>query len=270
MGQTDPAYLRESQYATPANLDARANLHSKYGRGDWFTWLSSQIHWPLGARVLEVGCGPGWFWEAAAPRLPSSMQITLTDLSEGMVAAASQRVSAANPGWRVGAWRADAADLPFADESFDVVLASHMLYHVPEPAQAIGEIARVLTPGGVAVVTTNGLAHLMAIGALEAQVWPDARQDPEALRFGLENGGRMLQAMFDEVDLRRYHDDLVCTDAGDVEAYITSSPPGSEATGVERAQLRALLDAAFAENGGTLKVGKDVGAFICRGGRRPF
>lgn len=270
MRQNDPAYLRETQYATPANLDARANLHRKYGRGDWFSWLAEQIHWPLGARVLEVGCGPGWFWEAAAPRLPASLQITLTDLSEGMVGVASQRVAAANPGWRVGAWQADAADLPFADESFDVVVASHMLYHVPVPEQAIGEISRVLTPGGVALVATNGLGNLRAITEIETQVWPDAAQNHEALRFGLENGGPMLRAMFDEVDLRRYHDDLACTDAADVEAYIASSPPGSEASAMERAELRAALDAAFRANGGTLKIGKDVGVFICRGGLRPF
>lgn len=270
MRQHDPAYLRETQYATPANLDARANLHRKYGRGDWFPWLAAQLHWPLGARVLEVGCGPGWFWEAAGPRLPTSLQITLTDLSEGMVAAASQRVAAARSGWRVGAWQADAADLPFADESFDIVVASHMLYHVPTPEQAIGEIARVLTPGGVAVVATNGLAHLKAIGDLEAQVWPHAPQSHDALRFGLENGGPMLRAMFDEVELRRYHDDLLCTDVADVEAYIASSPPGADATPVEQAQLRANLDAAFADGGGVMKISKDVGAFICRGGRRAF
>ena len=133
----DPAYLRDIEYATPANLDARANLHRKYGRGDWYPWLAAQIHWPLGARVLEVGCGPGWFWEAAAPHLPGALQITLTDLSEGMVTAARQRVGAANAGWRVEAGQADAANLAFADESFDVVVASHMLYHVPVPQQAI-------------------------------------------------------------------------------------------------------------------------------------
>lgn len=270
MRQNDPAYLRETQYATPDNLDARANLHRKYGRGDWFAWLAGQVRWPLGARVLEVGCGPGWFWETAASRLPNSLQITLTDLSEGMVAAASRRVAEANAGWRVGGWTADAADLPFADESFDIVVASHMLYHVPVPEQAIGEISRVLAPGGVALVATNGLSHLKALTDLAGQVWPEAAQNHEAQRFGLENGGAMLQARFDEVDLRRYYDDLACTDAADVEAYINSSPPGSDASAVEQAQLRAVLDAAFAQGGGTLKVGKDVGAFVCRGGLRPF
>lgn len=264
------AYLRDVQYATPANLDARANLHRKYGRGDWFSWLAEQIRWPLGARVLEVGCGPGWFWEAAAARLPAALQITLTDLSEGMVATAAQRVRAANDGWRVAARQADAADLPFASESFDIVVASHMLYHVPVPALAIGEIARVLAPGGVAVVATNGLSHLKAIGDIEAQVWPQAPRNYEASHFGLENGGPMLQARFDEVDLRRYHDDLVCTDVADVEAYVLSSPPGSDAGPVERSRLRDVVEAAFAEGGGTLRIGKDVGAFICRGGRRAF
>lgn len=268
MQHTDPAYLRETQYATPANLDARANLHRKYGRGDWFPWLAGQVNWPLGARVLEIGCGPGWFWEAAAAKLPDSLQVTLTDLSDGMVAVASERVGGTKAGWSVSARQADAANLPFEDESFDIVVASHMLYHVPIPAQAIGEMARVLVPGGVALVATNGLAHLREIEDLEAQVWPDVRRSHEALRFGLENGGPLLRARFDEVELRRYQDDLTCTDAADVEAYVTSSPPGSEATPVEKAQLRAALDAAFVAGGGVMKIGKDVGVFICRGGRR--
>lgn len=51
---------------------------------------------------------------------------------------------------------ADAVSLPFADESFDIVAAHYMLYHVPDPRQALHEFRRVLRPGGTLVAASNG------------------------------------------------------------------------------------------------------------------
>lgn len=264
MQPVSSTYLRNVQYATPANLDARANLHRKYGRGDWFPWLATQADWPQGSRVLELGCGPGWFWEAASDNLPDDLAITLTDLSDGMVEAATQRVAAVDKRWTVCGRQADAARLSLRDQSFDIVLASHMLYHVPNPGEAIAEMARVLAPGGLAVVATNGLNHLKEIEDIQAQIWPDAPRAREALQFGLENGGALLSASFAQVELRRYHDDLACTAADDVLAYITSSLPASDATPAQRRQLEAAVAAAFVAGDGTMKISKDAGVFLCR------
>ena len=68
----DQEYLRESQYKDPTNLDARIALHTKYTRADepWYPWLVGRIDWPVGARVLEVGCGTGALWANVAPLLP--------------------------------------------------------------------------------------------------------------------------------------------------------------------------------------------------------
>ena len=257
-------YLRDVQYRDATNLDARASLHRKYGRGDWFPWLASQIDWPCGARVLEVGCGAGWFWEAAASGLPAELDITLTDMSPGMLAEASARVRASGRDWAVADMTADAASLPFADASFDIVLACHMLYHLAEPAAGVAEIVRVLKPDGVALVSTNGRAMLQEIFALQAEVWPGEASDPVHRVFGLENGGAMLEAAFDLVEPRRYEDDLRCTDAADVEAYLRSSPPGSNASPTELKQLQRAVEMAFEAANGVLNVTKDVGVFVCR------
>ncbi len=56
---------------------------------------------------------------------------------------------------------ADAADLPFADGSFDVVAAHYMLYHVPNTEQALREFNRVLRPGGTLVAASNGPIHML-------------------------------------------------------------------------------------------------------------
>lgn len=264
----DPDYLRRAQYADARHLDARARLHRKYGRGDWFPWAAEQAPWTDGARVLEIGCGPGWFWDAAADLLPARLDLTLTDLSPGMVEDACERAAAAGPDWTVRGQALDAGRLPFADASFDVVMALHMLYHVPDPARAIAEMARVLRPGGVALVTTNGRGHLRELTQIEAVVWPASPHPEVADLFGLENGGAMLSAAFGEVELRRHADDLDCTDPIDVAAYLRSSPPGIDATADEARALAAEIGRVFQDGGGRLRIGKDAGAFVCTGPRR--
>ena len=261
----DPAYLRDVQYADAANLDARARLHRKYGRGDWMDWVAARLPWRDGLRVLELGCGPGWLWEAAGRREPAvALDLTLTDLSPGMVDEAVGRARGAGPGWTVRGQTADASALPFADGSFDVVVACHMLYHLPHPALGVGEIARVLAEDGLALIATNGRENLAALFALRAEVWPGAPVDPVSWRFGIETGGPMLEEAFAELALERYDDDLVAADPADVVAYITSSPPGAGANLDELERLEAAARAAFARGGGAMKIGKDTGLFTCR------
>ena len=60
----------------------------------------------------------------------------------------------------------DAQTLPFASNSFDVALAMHMLYHVPDRAQALAEMRRVVRPGGVVLALTNSEAHFLELDEL--------------------------------------------------------------------------------------------------------
>src|ERR1700683_2753522 len=61
---------------------------------------------------------------------------------------------------------ADITALPFRDGTFDVVLAAHMLYHVPDRPAAVRELRRVLAPGGVCIAVTNGARHLRSLRGL--------------------------------------------------------------------------------------------------------
>lgn len=260
----DPEYLREAQYRTSGNLAARANLHSKYGRGDWFSWVAEQPAWPAAGDVLELGCGAGWFWANATQHVPAELNLTLTDLSPGMVEETTQRVRGLSCWAAVEGRAVDASDLPFADASFDVVQALHMLYHLPDPARGVDEIVRVLRPGGLAVIATNGRDTMSELFALNAAVFGGAARDETIDAFSLEKAEPMLRDRFGAVELRVYPDTLRITDPADVYAYHTSSPPGDGATPGQAAALRQVIEDAFAKGGGTLTVTKSVGVFLCR------
>ncbi len=96
--------------------------------------------------VLDIGTGDG---AAAAMIAPFCRSLTCVDLSERVVAAASERFEGAP---HVRAQRADAEALPFADASFDTALLFHTLTYTERPARALAECARVLRPNGRVVV----------------------------------------------------------------------------------------------------------------------
>lgn len=264
----DPNYLRQAQYQNSANLAARANIHAKYGRGDWFAWVAQQPDWPTSGELLELGCGPGWFWSQGGEQLPDGLHLTLTDLSPGMVEEALTRARGVGRWPVVEGQTADATALPFETGRFDAVQALHMLYHLPDPAAGLDEIVRVLKPGGLAVIATNGQGNMSELFSLQSAVFGGASGDQTIAAFGLEIAEPMLRARFAEVALVRYPDTLRIIDPADVHAYLTSSPPGSSADADQDAALRRAIDQAFASGGGVLTVRKSAGVFLCRGALR--
>jgi ubiquinone/menaquinone biosynthesis C-methylase UbiE len=108
----------------------------------WFTggreWLGERAH----GRVLEVAVGTG----LNLPYYPADATITGVELSPAMLSLARRR--AADLGRDVDLHEGDAENLPFAAESFDTVVCALSLCTIPDPATAIGEVARVLVPGG--------------------------------------------------------------------------------------------------------------------------
>jgi len=97
---------------------------------------------PHGARVLDIGTGPGQLLVALARRRPD-LSLTGVDVSAGMI-----DVAAARLGDRADAVVGDAGDLPFPDDSFDLVVTSFSLHHWPDVPAAAAEIVRVLRPDG--------------------------------------------------------------------------------------------------------------------------
>ena len=253
-----------AQYADSRRLGARAQLHRDYTVAEtgWFRWIAERLPLKPGDQVLDIGCGPGWFWASVADSLPEGLGLTLSDLSDGMLREATEHCRSL-PITRLWGCRADAAHLPFEAESFDGVVAMHMLYHLPEPRAAIIEADRVLKPGGWFAVTTNGEDNMRELYALTATLSGEPN-DPAGRVFGYEEAERLLQSRFSPVTVSEHPAYLQVTDPDAVFEALTSYPPGDRATEAQRVALRDAIAASFRSNGGALTVRKHSALFLSR------
>jgi ubiquinone/menaquinone biosynthesis C-methylase UbiE len=256
---TDQCYLRGEQYRDSGNLRARMGLHERFSVNTygWFRWVFDQLDLPAGARILELGCGPGRLWLENAGRLGGDHSLALTDYSLGMAREARDVVATATTAMVVAA-SVDAQALPFADGSFDLVVANHMLYHVPDRQRAFAEVRRVLRPGGRFCAATNGIRSGQEFNALIAGVPLTEARPFTDLAFTLEDGAAQLAPHFAEVELRRYEDALVVTEAEPLLAYIRSMSALPE---TDDAQLAATV-ADLLERDGAIRITKDSGMFV--------
>src|SRR5438270_4799790 len=99
-----------------------------------------------GTRVIELGCGPGFYSRKLARRFPQ-IAVTGVDRSESQVRSARQRAAAENVSNCVFE-RINALAIPSADGSFDIPIASRIFTVLPDHERAVGEMFRVLKPGG--------------------------------------------------------------------------------------------------------------------------
>lgn len=122
--------------------------------------LLDRIPWTGAERVLDVGCGRGLMLVGAARRLTTARAVGIDiwqaeDLSGNRPEATLENARKEGAADRVEVKTADMRKMPFPDGSFDVVLSSQAIHNIYDPAgraQAVGEIARVLAPGGRALI----------------------------------------------------------------------------------------------------------------------
>ncbi len=173
-------------------LEARIRAHRLYSEHsvDFYAWVVGHVPWKGGESVLDVGCGSGAYFPYYRQK---GARVTALDVSPRMIAAARQR--RVDERLLLGA----ATALPFADASFDVVFANHVLFFVEDVPAALRECHRVLREGGYFVAATNTADSQRALYDLHAAalsaIGRRAREMPHA-RFSVESGLPLVKAVF--------------------------------------------------------------------------
>jgi ubiquinone/menaquinone biosynthesis C-methylase UbiE len=263
---TDPTYLKTDQYRDASNLNARIAIHERFstnlqGWWPWFWDVAAQL--PAEADVLELGCGSWAMWMACPERIPPGWRVTVSDFSAGMLDSAWRKLVTLGRGFKFE--QIDAQQIPYPDETFDIVIANFMLYHVPDRPRALTEVLRILRPGGTLVAATGGENHLREIKdwfehldlALEIAVF----RNP----FTIENGLEQLQPFFTDIKTMRYGDSLRVTELLPLMAYLKSTATYSDNPESAFAKLEHQL-ADELQTKGAIHITKDTGLFLARKG----
>jgi len=125
---------------------------------------------PPGAKVLEVGAGTG----TSFPAYPTHCQVTGIDLAPDMLARAQRKIR--ENGWtHLTVIEMNALDLDFPDNSFDYVMAFHVVTVVPDPVRMITEAKRVCKPGGKIVIVNHFTSDFPLLGTLTEALDPVTR-----------------------------------------------------------------------------------------------
>lgn len=264
-GFQDQDYLLNSQYKDASNFKARVELHRRFSTNPYgfHHWVFDHFQIGETGRVLELGCGPGFLWASNRGRIPAGWQIVLTDFSPGMLQEARQRLGEERFTYQV----VDAQAIPFADESFDAVIANHMLYHVPDLPRALAEIRRVLKPAGHLYATTIGREHMRELDELTLKLWPGLKRKSwgERFSFALENGQELLAPFFAQITADRYENALEVTEAEPLVAYALSGSSGPLLSSEKREALTSLIKQELAVHG-SLHITNASGLFEARKG----
>lgn len=206
----DPSYVR-AQYATETGLEARRTAYVNAVGPDARDVAVAAVAAVSPRRVLEVGPGPGELAERIGREL--EVEVVAVDASERMVELARSR--------GVDARLGDVQSLELPEASFDCAVAAWMLYHVPDLDRALGEIARVLRPGGRLVAVTNAADHLL-------ELWQLVGVERNPLPFGAENGEELLLRRFAAVARHDVEGTTTFPDASAVRAYLGSFERGAQ------------------------------------------
>ena len=193
----DQADAIRRYYATDRNLRIHEETQAKYAvpSVDFVRWTLDTIDWTGDEAILDIGAGRGSHYACLIQEQPAITYFAL-DLSSNLLLnhpCAADRLALG-----------DAMRLPFCDDSFDIVMANHVLYHLADIEAGLAEIKRVLKPDGRVLAATDSLQttpelQVLIRRAIVLLSENGAQVNPLTLPcdgFALENGTRILARHF--------------------------------------------------------------------------
>lgn len=249
------------QFCTDTNLSFRIEFYSKYDTAPqkFSDWLFEKYHFSNNDTVLELGCGNGCHWDKRIDMLPSGCKLILSDISDGMINEVQKKYSDK----RVTIKRIDIQSIPYESDSIDVVIANHMLFHVPDLNKALSEVYRVLRAGGLFYAATDSdegirpYLHdvLTRFDSLNTAF-------TEKFSFSLENGMNVLQDLFTSVHKFEYAFPLSVRNTNDLMKWFVSTTDISGYTMEFYDELYSYFENIRKEVG-TIIIPKKSGIFVC-------
>jgi len=251
-----------AQYRTSVNLEVRIHIYERFSTNKypWMWWVFDHFEFPCVCHILELGCGLGKLWLKNAHRIGPDWEIILSDFSDTMLGKTQANLMGIQGKFQFKKFGVE--DIPFAPDTFDVVIANHMLYYAVDLDRALSEIHRVLHPGGKLYASTNSMKHLKEIDDLLVAFRGGERPIVSVLeKFNLDNGLDILKRHFREVNLCRRANSLLINDPVALTSFCLS---------IMRAEISQDRQAAFAkyierimnECEGKFSIVKAAGLFI--------
>ncbi|NFH70264.1 methyltransferase domain-containing protein [Clostridium botulinum] len=240
----------KEQYNSDENLNLRTNLHSyNINKIDWDKWCFQKMNLIKCSKILELGCGVGKLWIKNQDFIDENSEIILSDFSPNMLKCAKNNLK--NLDYKFKYKKINAEDIPYDDESFDVVIAEHMLYFVTDIEKALSEIKRVLKPNGIFYVTTNSCNSMIELNKLAEKFDPnlDINNNGLSSRFDLENGEKMLNKYFNNIESEILEGKIILDKAEPVVSYKASTIQGNSIlVGKKREEFTKYLEKYIEEN----------------------
>lgn len=215
---------------------------------DW-AWNLDPILKPQ--RILEIGCGLGSFWQHNAHKLPPSCDIVLTDISPVMLAeckAVTHELLSAHH--NVNFLTADIQQLPFADESFDLVLCHFVLYYASDIPKALSEIKRVAKRAGKVSIFTlhhNFVKELYEFAHTVNARFPQC--DAILNRFNEKSADQFLAQFFSSCEKHIYEREIKLVPGINVSSFFQSMAQSYQVpiSGDETVAYQQVIDTYLAE-----------------------